>query len=406
MSGPTDGTTSMSLSTEQVWSRVRGVLLVLALLVVAGVAMAAMRSGDHHGTLDPRSADRYGSRAVAELLEDRGVTTRVVTRLDEATRVAGPGTTLLVTQPEMLTAHQQQALRSAASSSGGRTVLIAPGPASLDTLTPGVDLGSPTEVSALAPRCTYPAAVTAGSADLGGEGYSTNAPGAERCYPSDGHPSLVRLQDLNGGDTVLLGAPDIFFNDRLDKHGNASLALQLLGSRPELVWYIPSLDDPSALRSPDGAEDGSSGIDGEGSFFDLIPDGWLWGTLQLAVAAVLAAVWRARRLGPLVTERLPVAIRASESTEGRARLYRKVNARDRAAASLRAATRARLAPPLGVSAADTHSPEALPPAVSARLADGERDIHGLLFGPPPADDRALVQLADELDALEREVRTS
>ncbi|MFK4690245.1 DUF4350 domain-containing protein [Streptomyces pristinaespiralis] len=408
MTGLTSSATSMSPSTRQVWNRVRGLLLVLLLLVVAGIAMAALRSGDHHGRLDPRSVDRNGSRAVAELLKNRGVTTRVVTTLEDATSAAGADTTVLVTEPDMLTAAQQQTFRSATASAGGRTVLMAAGPASVGTLAPGVDIDSRTEVSERSPRCDLPAARRAGSADLGGERYVTEAPGADRCYPSGGLPSLVRLDAPNGGDTVLLGAPDILYNDRLDKHGNASLALQLLGSHPELVWYIPSLDDPSAALPADGDGDdqGSGESDGEDAFLDLIPGGWLWGSLQLLVAAVLAAVWRARRLGPLVTEQLPVAIRASETTEGRARLYRKVNARDRAAASLRSATRTRLAPLLGVSAADTHSPEVLLPAVSAHLPDGEHDLRELLFGAPPADDTALVRLADQLDALEREVRTS
>ncbi|MGW7361088.1 DUF4350 domain-containing protein [Streptomyces sp. NPDC054802] len=412
MTGPTS-TTSMSPSTRQVWNRVRGLLLVVALLVVAGIAMAALQSGDHHGRLDPRSADPYGSRAVAELLKARGVSTRVVTTLDDATAAAGPGTTVLVAQPETLTDAQQRDFRSATATAGGRTVLVAPGWASVETLAPGADVDVPADVSVRGPQCDLAAARSAGSAEVGGERYivdTADVPGTDSCYPSDGLPSLVRIPAENDGDTVLLGSPDILFNDRLDKHGNASLSLQLLGSRPELVWYIPSLDDPSAVEPVDGEGDDSSGRDTEGesedSFFDLIPGGWLWGTLQLVLAAVLAAVWRARRLGPLVTERLPVAIRASEATEGRARLYRKVNARDRAAASLRAATRTRLAPLLGVSAAETHSPEALLPAVSAHLPDGEHDTRELLFGAPPADDAALVRLADQLDALEREVRTS
>ena len=220
----------------------------------------------------------------------------------------------------------------------------------------------------------------------------TAATRATACPPSSGSTTPAT------GDTVLLGSPDILYNDRLDKHGNASLALQLLGSRTHLVWYLPSLSDTSAARRRHRRR--------QQSFLDLIPSGWLWGTLQLALAAVLAAIWRARRLGPLVTERLPVAIRASESTEGRARLYRKVNARDRAAAALRSATRTRLAPLLGVPPADAHSPEALLPAVSAHLPDHDRDLKTLLFGPAPADDTALIRLADQLDALEREVRTS
>ncbi len=57
--------------------------------------------------------------------------------------------------------------------------------------------------------------------------------------------------------------------------------------------------------------------------------------IQLGVALLLAALWRARRLGPLVTERLPVVVRASETVEGHARLYRSRRARDRVAATLR-----------------------------------------------------------------------
>ncbi|MFI2350085.1 DUF4350 domain-containing protein [Streptomyces sp. NPDC019443] len=399
MTGATPSSTSMSPTGRQVWTRTRGLLLALVILVAAGIAMAALRSGDQHGRLDPRSADPSGSRAVAELLKDRSVSTRVVTTLDEATTATGPDTTLLVTAPDLLSDHQQKTLRTATANSGGRTVLLSPGPTSLDALAPGVDSETPAPVSARTPQCSLPAARSAGNADLGGERYSTDTPGADSCYPSDGLSTLLRIDDPGNGDTVLLGSPDILYNDRLDNHGNASLALQLLGSRTHLVWYLPSLSDSSAAEdSTDGGTDST--------FLDLVPSGWLWGTLQLTLAAVLAAIWRARRLGPLVTERLPVAIRASESTEGRARLYRKVNARDRAASALRSATRTRLAPLLGVPPADAHSAAALLPAVSAHLATGDRDLKALLFGPAPANDIALVHLADQLDALEREVRTS
>lgn len=407
MTGASATSTSMSPTTRQVWTRFRGLLLALVILVVAGIAMAAMRSGDQHGRLDPRSADQYGSRAVAELLKDRGVTTRVVTTLDEATTATGPETTLLVATPDLLTNHQQQTLREATASSGGRTVLLSADPASIDTLAPGTSAEGPAPVSARAPQCSFPAARSAGNADLGGERYATETPGADSCYPSDGLPTLLRIDGPGNGDTVLLGSPDILYNHRLDKHGNASLALQLLGSRPDLVWYLPSLSDVSASEDgTDADSEGDSDGENDSTFLDLIPSGWLWGTLQLALAAVLAAIWRARRLGPLVTERLPVAIRASESTEGRARLYRNVNARDRAASALRSATRTRLAPLLGVPPVDAHSPEVMLPAVSAHLRTGDEDLKALLFGPAPANDTALIHLADQLDALEREVRTS
>ncbi|MFE2219055.1 DUF4350 domain-containing protein [Streptomyces canus] len=389
--------TSASPTARQVWTRARGIVLALVLLLVAAVAIAAIRSTERHGGLDPRSADPYGSRAVAELLADRGVDTRVVTTLDEARAAAGPDTTLLIAVPDLLTHRQQAQLHSATADSDGRTLLVAPGIWSVERLAPGVVADPATSLdSTLSPDCALPAAQRAGTADTGGIRYTVTHPGYDECYPSERLPTLVRVPAASGdGDTVVLGAPDILYNDTLDKQGNASLALQLLGSRPHLVWYLPSLSDPSATDP-----------DEEKGFLDLLPSGWLWGTLQLFFAAALAALWRARRLGPLVPEKLPVAIRASETVEGRARLYRKANARDRAATALRSTTRTRLAPLVGVPVTQAHAPEALLPALSAHLhRDGDgQPLHSLLFGPPPGDDAALVSLADQLDALEREVR--
>ncbi|MFD9425934.1 MULTISPECIES: DUF4350 domain-containing protein [unclassified Streptomyces] len=406
--------TSASPTPRQVWNRARGLLLGVLILVIAGIALAAVRSGDQHGVLDPRSADPSGSRATAELLKDRGISVTVATTLDEATTAAGPDTTLLVVRPNLLTPSQQRRLHAAASASAGRTVLIAPGRPTMTELAPGVHAASSREVTGRAPACALPAARSAGSVDMGGIRYTADGLDAIACYPSGGLPSLLVLKEPRDGDTVLLGSPDFLHNERLAQQGNASLALQLLGSRPHLVWYLPSLADPSATED-DGQADSGNGNgndagDGdtgsESSFLDLIPSGWSWGTLQLTLAAVLAALWRARRLGPLVTERLPVAIRASESAEGRARLYRKANARDRAAASLRYTARGRIAPFIGVSAHDAHTPAVLLPALSARLTTAGDDRNTLLFGPVPTDDAALVLLAAQLDALEREVRTS
>lgn len=386
--------TSVSPTARQVWTRARGIALAVILVLAAAVAIAVVRSDVRHGELDPRSVDPYGSRAVAEILADHGVTTRVVTTLAGARAAASPNTTLLVAVPDLLTQRQQSALHAAIADSGGRTVLVAPGSSSVEKLVPGVTADPATSFdSTLAPDCGLPAAQRAGNADTGGIRYTTTHLDAAKCYRSERLATLLRIPQTSGnGDTIVLGAPDILLNDRLDKQGNASLALQLLGSRPHLVWYLPSLSDSSAT---DG---------GEKSFLDLLPSGWLWGTLQLFIAAALAALWRARRLGPLVPEKLPVAIRASETVEGRARLYRKANARDRAATALRSTTRTRLAPLVGVPVSQAHTPETLLPALSAHLRGDGQSLHSLLFGPPPSDDAALIALADQLDALEREVR--
>ncbi|MCZ4118757.1 DUF4350 domain-containing protein [Streptomyces sp. H39-S7] len=389
--------TSLSPTARQLWTRSRALLAAALAVLIFGIGYAALRSGQSHGALDPGSADPAGSRAVAQLLAAQGVTTTVVTTTDEATAALGSDTTLLVTVPDLLTSHQQSLLRSATERSGGRTVLLSPGPSATEALAPGVQALAPTDTRTLTPQCSLPSATRAGDAELGGVEYATSVAGADSCYPSGGHPTLVRLPAGGNGDTVVLGSAELLTNDRLDDQGNASLALQLLGAHPRLVWYLPSLGDTSAL-------------DGERkSFFDLIPDGWSWGLLQLLIAAVVTALWRARRLGPVIAERLPVAVHASEATEGRARLYRRANARARAAEALRQATRDRLAPIVGSSPAP--DPEALTAAVAALLdgpgTDGPHlDPGALLYGPPPSDDASLLRLADDLDALERRINST
>ncbi|HEV7625947.1 MAG TPA: DUF4350 domain-containing protein, partial [Streptomyces sp.] len=249
----TTSATSLSPAARQIWARARGLLLAAAVIALSGVIIAAMRSGDEYGLLDPRSTDDHGSKATAELLKDRGVDIEIATTSGKAKEAAGPGTTLLVSNPDTLTRRQQSDLRVALRH-GGRTVLIAPGPAPTKALAPEVRAAAPAAVQPTPPDCDFPAAGRAGDADLGGMRYSVTADNADSCYLHQGLPSLVRLPDKadDGGshpgadaDTVLLGAPDPLYNQRLGKHGNASLMLQLLGSRPHLVWYLPSHADTS-----------------------------------------------------------------------------------------------------------------------------------------------------------------
>ncbi len=94
-------------------------------------------------------------------------------------------------------------------------------------------------------------------------------------------------------------------------------------------------------------------------------------------------------------------VRASETVEGRGRLYRSRRARDRAAAALRTATLQRLLPRLGLG------PDAPPTAVATTVAHragaDERFVAYQLFGPPPAGDDDLLHLARALDDIERQV---
>lgn len=131
--------------------------------------------------------------------------------------------------------------------------------------------------------------------------------------------------------------------------------------------------------------------------------------LQLLVAVLLVAVWRARRLGPVVAEALPVVVRSAETVEGLSRLYRAGRARDRASDALRSGARERLVPLLGLPRSSAQDPSAareIVTAVARRTAYEETYVGAALYGPEPLDDAGLIALTDVLDDLERQVRQS
>ncbi|UGQ09555.1 DUF4350 domain-containing protein [Yinghuangia sp. ASG 101] len=391
-------TTSVSPDAASIWRSVRGPLLLAALIILVVSVTVLITGGRNSGELDPRGVDSAGSRALAELLRRQGVDVTLATT-DEAARLAVEAdpehTTLLVPFPDGLNDRQSAAV---AVLRPARTVLIAPDGESLAVFGLDVDDAGSVDSTDLQPLCDLPEAARAGDADLGGTGYRTNAPGATRCYPSDGAPSLVIVPRAPGTaeDAVLLGTGDPLRNDRLDERGNASLSMQLLGAHPTLVWYIP-----------DGSDSGDEGL------LDLLPKGWRFGILQCGIALVLFALYRARRLGPVVSEALPVVVRATETAEGRARLYHRGHAVDRAADLLRAAARTRITARLGLGPGTgpvggtpaEPEPAHLVDAVGARTGRSPAEVHHLLYGAVPEDEDGLVALADQLDRLEERVKT-
>ena len=101
-----------------------------------------------------------------------------------------------------------------------------------------------------------------------------------------------------------------------------------------------------------------------------------------------------RRVGPLVVENLPVVVRASETMEGRARLYERSNARLHALDALRIGTVARLA----AHAAGCRAPRPSTEVVDAVAAVTGRDraaVAGILIDHVPSTDAELVHLSDD-----------
>jgi len=375
------------------WRRWRTPAAIGAFVLLAVVAVAVLRPpAPVAGYLSPQGTDAFGARALADILAGRGRPVQPVTTVSAAISAAPPGATLLVTSPYLLTRAQARAL--------GRTradlVIIEPDQTTLNILAPRLTLDGGGSISTLAPGCSLAAARLAGPADMGGPGLTVRspspggsaAPGVTRCYRENGRPTLVQFRSAGRLVTVLsTGAP--LANTYLAHQGNAALAVNLLSGAGPVIWLVPALP-------PGGTPAGTPR-----SFTSLVPLAAYLAAAQLGVALVLTALWRARRLGPLVPEPLPVVVRASETVEGHARLYQSRRARDRVAATLRAAAAGRLMPAVGLPA--DAAPGAVTAALAARSTLGEAQVANLLYGAVPASDAALVTLASDLDALEGEV---
>jgi hypothetical protein len=219
---------------------------------------------------------------------------------------------------------------------------------------------------------------------------ATKGSAATTCFPDkiNGGSAMVSLPPAAGRPPVILiGGESLISNGFILNSDNAAIALHLFGQTDRLIWYVPSLADITATDSNSRA----------------IAPAWFQPGLALGTSAVvLLCLWRGRRLGRLVTEPLPVIVRAVETTESRGRMYRKSRDRTRALAVLQQATRRRLASHLGLSpSSDVGSVAAASAAVSGREY---HEVLHLLDSPTALDDPSLLERANTLSALEKEVR--
>jgi hypothetical protein len=362
------------------------------------------------GYLNPASPGAQGTRALAQILGRRGQPVTAVTGAtaarDAVQDAAGQPPGLVLTSPYLLTPGQLASLvRLHAnllvvepdSRSLAALARLPAAPAQSRTAHPGPTANPGTQVAGAAaqrpagPGCPLPAALAAGNALMGGVLLRDTAAGAWQCYRVDGQPTLVRYQSA-GRSVTLLGSSAPLSNATLASHGDAALALNLLAGSRQIIWLVPGpAVAPAAGPAP------------AKSLLQEIPSPAYLVALQVFLAVVLTALWRMRRLGPLVTEPLPVIVRASETVEGHGRLYRSRHSRDRAASVLRTAATRRITARLALPA--TADPDTVCAAVSARTGREPARLREVLFGPVPRDDAALVALGRDIDAVEEEVRT-
>jgi hypothetical protein len=350
------------------WRRVRPWLALALVVIVGGIVVAAL-SAQPGRPFDPTSARKNGSKALAVLLAERGTHVARTTKLSTATQAAADST-ILVASPDSYSSAQLARLGRAPA----RLVLAGPSAATLTAVTSKVVPIGATSGPAR-PGCDAPGARAAGRVELPASRTYRTSVGAA-CF--DG--AVVIAPRL-----VVLGSADLLRNDTLADGGVAALDLNAIsdnGSARTVVWLLPSTEATGR---------------GAPSVWQLFPAGAHRAFGWLFVVGLLLVLWQGRRLGPAVTEPLPVVVRAAEVVEGHGRLYRRAGARDRAAAALRGAATTRLGAHAGLNRA---SAEQVAPAVAAATGRPTPELMQLLAGPAPADDAALVRLAVALDELE------
>ena len=378
-------TTSAAGSTAvRRWRTLWWVALALVVIVGTSAVGAYLTSSRPGGRMDPEATSPDGAHALVTLLEERGVEVVEAEDIGAVERSVRPDSLLLVAPTPYLI--DDDGMRRLARVPGD-VLLVEPLSYTREALAPRVRTASEASFGG-EPDCDLREATRAGSVQFDlSDTYESIDDGVAltRCYGN----ALVRYADA-GRTVTVVGTADFMTNSGLLREGNAALAMNLAGARPRVIWYTP--------KRIAGESDGATSI------MDLIPARVGWIVLQLCLVVVFVALWRGRRIGPLVAEDLPVVVRASETVEGRGRLYRSRRARDRAAEALRTATLSRVLQRLGLGA--TSDPAAVVNTVARRVGPGADVVTYALFGPPPADDSELLNLARLLDDIERQVAIS
>jgi Domain of unknown function (DUF4350) len=379
--------TAVGPTMAQRWRSARWVLFALAVIIGVAVVTTLLTAPRPGGPMDPESTSPQGARALVTILREHGVDVVAADDIAAVQKAARPDTLILVAQT--VYSFNDDVLRELAGLPGDR-LLVAPASRTREQLAPQIRLGGATTTfGASEPDCDLREAKRAGEAELGlADSYEAvdNAP-LTSCYGG----TLVRYRH-DGRVVTVISTGDFMTNSGLLKKGNAALAMNLAGSHPRLIWYAPQ------------HREGDAESGGGASIYELMPPQVKWVVLQLCLGVALLAWWKGRRIGPLVAEQLPVVVRASETVEGRGRLYRSRRARDRAAQALRTAALQRMTPRVGLG--HDAEPPAVVTAVAERCGAPAEAVAHILFGPPPTNDADLVHLANELDNIERQVAQS
>ncbi|HEX3540550.1 MAG TPA: DUF4350 domain-containing protein [Acidimicrobiales bacterium] len=352
-------------------------LLLLAAVVALGVVGGSGGAGGP--PLDPTSTSPQGAKALALLIGQLGP------GVDQATAppAAGAGGVALVLDDRLDAADDRRLVEWVRA--GG--TLVTADPNLVTTFAAPARLPGPAGLAAITgvmnADCSSPAVAGVATIDVGTAIALRTPPGATGCFNAAPGDAFLVIQPLGRGQLVLLGSPDFLTNGRLARQDNSVLAANLLAATPtgpRVQWIT-------------GPRAGS----GHRSLLALMAPRVKEGLVQVVLALVLLALWRARRLGRPVAETPMVELPGSELVVAVGHLLEQGGRRDDAAAILRGTLRREILDRLGVP--PTAGPDAVADVVAARTGLDRAMVLATIAGPAPANEGELVDLAGHADLI-------
>ncbi len=360
-------------------ARNRAFWVVVVCLII--LLFAVPNGGDGNTeSYSVNSAEPDGLKAMVLMEDQLGVKVQEGTSLSSSNDVA-----LLLN--DILTRDQQQQLSRWVNAGG---VLISADPSSDLNPVMGAD-SPPVQTRELVPNCSSPFVDGVERIrPVDDRSYSLFATDSEAttCFVGRGRGAFMAVSKEGLGTIVQLGGPEIFTNGQLGDVDNSVLIANLLasGSNGGVVALKPDL---------------TAAPSGDKTIGDLISDGVKQGIWQLAVAAVVLAFWRSRRLGKPVHEPQPVELPGSALVVARGDLLQHAKQAGGAARAMRADLKRTLAELMGLSS--NVAPEIVAQLVSQRTGIDERRLLSVLLDGPVPSDETLLALAQAIEDVKREV---
>jgi len=368
-----------------------GASVVLATLL--GVWLVGQTTQGRSGpALSPTSDDRLGTSALVALAGELGTDVEVTDKLPALTTGDDPPDIVLLFL-DLLDEDQTKLVVDWVDAGG--TLVVTDPASSFAPRRAGVfdrpsDLGAPTrlrqdceidplagiDVSAVRPR-------------HGGVLYHSPV-GSDTCLDDGSGSAYVVVTGEGDGNVVAVGGAGIMVNAALAKGENAPVAAALLAPQPGTRLLVL---EPGPLATTGGGR----------TLGELISPGVKAALLQLALAFVVYALWRAKRLGRPVLEPQPVAVAGSELVAATGGLLDRSRSPQYAGELLRRDLRAFLSDRLGVP---RDAQLGVLAAVTAERTGLDEHMLGWALGPEPVlDDSQLVTLARTIDRIREEVLT-